>query len=309
LRRRPHSPRADAVETIEIHTADGVSLRATVRDAVSHTRERGTAILAHAEFTSRIEFENAAGRGLAPYLASRGWRTVAFDFRGHGESRPAQTAADAKAGSVDYTYDDLVRGDLAAVASCARARWSGPLVVVGHALGGHAALAGCGTSTVDADAIAAIASNVWLPQFEPSVLRWHAKQAAMEFLAAVVQARGHAPGRAMGLGTEDESASMVNAAVRAVREGMWHSEDGTLDYERALGQVKVPVLAVASASDRLRCAPDCAERMLARCGGPRDFRLIARDDDGGPAPRHMDLIKGRRSSNVWETIADWLESI
>ncbi|WP_394823222.1 alpha/beta fold hydrolase [Pendulispora albinea] len=292
-RARSYKPKTASIEAIEVHTSDGIALRATVQEGFGPAR--GTAILAHGEFGSRRAFEARAG-GFAKYLTLRGWRTVAFDFRGHGESGPA-----------DFTYDDLVRGDLATVASCARARWSGPLAVVGHALGGHVALAGCGTSVVDADAVALVGSNVWLPQLEPSDVRWRAKRAAMEFFATVVQAHGYFPARSMGLGSEDEPASLMNAAVRAAREGTWRSEDGSLDYERALGQVRVPVLAVASAADEFRCAPECAERMLSRCAGPRDFRVIAHDDEGGRAPR--DLIAGRRASNVWATVADWLESI
>jgi len=275
-------------------------LRATVQDVAG--RARGTAILAHAEFTSHDEFLRSGG--LAHGLASRGWRTIAFDFRGHGESR-SRTGE----GRDDVTYDDLLRHDLATVADCARARWSGRLVVVGHALGGHVAMAGCGTSVVDIDAIVAIAANVWLPQFDPSPLRWRAKRAAIELISAVVRARGHFPARAMGLGSEDESAALIQSAVRAAREGVWRSEDGTLDYERALERVRVPILALASATGRLRCAPECAERMLARCAGAKDFRLIAHDDRGGPAPGYMGLVRGPRASNVWETAADWMDEL
>ncbi|HWL84175.1 MAG TPA: alpha/beta fold hydrolase [Polyangiaceae bacterium] len=302
MKRRPRPPRS---ESIEIHTESGVALRATVHDATG--RARGTAILAHAEFSARGTFD-----GLARRFSARGWRTVAFDFRGHGESggRKAGTGTGTGTGTGgDVTYDDLVQHDLPAVASSARARWSGPLIVVGHALGGHVALAACGTHKVDADGIALIASNVWIPQFEPVTLRWRAKQAAVEFISAVVRARGHFPARILGLGSDDESAALMRAAVRAAREGRWRSEDGSVDYERALGNVHIPVLAVASARDPIRCAPDCAERMLARCAGPRDFRVIARDDRDGPAPSHMGLLTGAHSSCVWDAVANWMESI
>ncbi|WP_394836264.1 lysophospholipase [Pendulispora rubella] len=282
-------------EEIEIRTADGVSLRATAQEPI--LRARGTVLLAHAEFASRQSFLRD-GRGLAPFLAGQGFRTLAFDFRGHGES-PSES---------EVTYDAFIRHDLAAVAECARARWKGPLVVVGHALGGHVALAARGTGAIDADAIVAIATNVWLRRFEPSLLRWQAKRAAMAYVANMLEARGHFPARALGLGTDDESSSVMRAAVRAAREGTWTSDDGAIDYVRALANVRIPVLAIASKADKLRCVPECAERMLECTAGIKDVQVIANDDRGGAAPGHMSLVTGRRSSHVWEAVAAWLSS-
>lgn len=282
------------LEEIEIRTSDGVSLRATAEEPVLRTR--GTVLLAHAEFASRQSFLRD-GRGLASFLVGQGFRILAFDFRGHGESV-------AEEGEV--TYDAFIRHDLAAVAECARARWKGPLVVVGHALGGHVALAARGVRSIDVDAIVAVATNVWLPRFEPSLLRWQAKRAAMAYVASMVEARGHFPARALGLGTDDESARVMRAAIRTAREGTWTSDDGAIDYVRALADVRIPVLAIASKADKLRCVPECAERMLECTAGIRDMHVIAHDDRGGPAPGHMSLVTGRRSSHVWEAIAAWL---
>ena len=72
--------------------------------------------------------------GLAQLFSAEGWRTIAFDFRGHGEST-------LREGARDWGYDDLVRWDLPAVVACARARSDHkPVVVVGHSLLGRVAL-------------------------------------------------------------------------------------------------------------------------------------------------------------------------
>jgi predicted alpha/beta hydrolase len=281
-------------ESIEVRTADGVALRATLQEP---RRARGTAVLLHGMFARRAAFD----AGLADALGSAGWRTVALDFRGHGESGKAASAGG------QWTYDDLVEHDLPAVTSSARARWKGPLVVVGHSLGGHVALAAHGAGVIDCDAICTVTSNVWLPQFEPSRLRWQAKRAAGEFIAAMVRARGYFPARQMRLGTDDESAGTMNALVRAIRTGRWCSEDEGRDYERGLSSIRIPVMAVATTKGRLDCVPECVERMLARCGGTKDFRLVARDDDDGPAPDPMGLITGPKSKHVWRTISDFIE--
>ena len=258
--------------------------------------------LAHAAFARRQEFEGErdGDPSLTAWLLTEGWRTLAFDFRGHGESG---TSA-ARGG--EWTYDQLVSGDLPAVVSSARARWDGPLAVVGHALGGHAALAAVGTGAIDCDAICAGGANVWMPQVEAWRARWRAKRAAAEVMATVVRARGYFPARALRLGTDDECGTFARWMVRVVRSGRWTSEDESVDYERALGAVRVPVLGVTSTGDRLRCAPDCAERMLTRCGGPMEFRRIAGDDDGTRAPEPSALLAGARSKSVFVAVADFM---
>jgi predicted alpha/beta hydrolase len=160
----------------------------------------GVAVLAHAMFARRTEFERPAGSGLAPFLANRGWRTIAFDFRGHGDSGPS--AADG--GS--WSYDDLVLGDLPAVVLCARDRAKRvPVAVVGHSLGGHVALASQGIGRIGADAIVAIASNVWMRSLEPSRMRWALKRAMLEAIEGVCARRGYFPARALRLGSDDEA--------------------------------------------------------------------------------------------------------
>src|SRR5260221_2691189 len=99
-------------EEIEIRTKDGITLRATVRKV---PRAKGTCVLAHAMFARRSAWE----KGFADFVAGRGWKSVAFDFRGHGESET----------TLDHSYDDLVFQDLPAVTELARQKLGGPIVV------------------------------------------------------------------------------------------------------------------------------------------------------------------------------------
>ncbi|MEO6420812.1 MAG: alpha/beta fold hydrolase, partial [Polyangiaceae bacterium] len=135
------------VESIEVHTEDGHALRAYVREPSAKCI--GVAVLAHAMFARSSQFERPHGRGLARFLAEQGWRTVAFDFRGHGDSGPSASSGGR------WTYDDLVRRDLPCVVDCARARQKRgeKVVVIGHSLGGHVAMAAQGLGILDADAV------------------------------------------------------------------------------------------------------------------------------------------------------------
>jgi predicted alpha/beta hydrolase len=299
--RRASAPPAGSLEPLEIRTEDGRALRADVREPPRGQRLHGVAVLAHAMFARRSEFERPRGEGLARFLAERGWRTIAFDFRGHGESGPGA----AEGGS--WTYDDLVTKDLPAVVACARARATrSKVVVVGHSLGGHVAVASQGTSRLGADAIVCVAANVWTRAQEPSIVRWGVKRATLALIARTCERRGYLPVRALRLGSDDEASAYFAALCRFAERGVWGSDDGRDDYAAAAGSVKVPVMQIASDGDRLNCAPACAERFLSLVGGERCFERIGRADDGGRAPGHMALVTSDAATSAWARAEAWM---
>jgi pimeloyl-ACP methyl ester carboxylesterase len=197
-------------EEIEIRASDGTTLRAEVEEP---GELRATAVLAHTIPGRRSAFGRRDAPGLAQALAERGFRTIAFDFRGE-------------------RYDDLVRTDLPAVVAAARARADGkPVVVVGHALGGHVALGAQGSGRIDVDGIVAI--GVCHPSARSRLVR-------------------RAAGRTLEIAASRFAWARMLAAV---------------DLE-ALSSVRVPVAAVVAKRDRLLCPPHAAEALARRCAGP-----------------------------------------
>jgi predicted alpha/beta hydrolase len=293
---------SDRAESIEVRTRDGRSLFADVREPRGALA--GTAVLAHAMFARRVEFERPRGKGLARFLAARGWRTVAFDFRGHGESAPRAS----EGGS--WSYDDLARHDLPAVVACARARAEGlPVVVVGHSLGGHVAIASQAAGWLDADAIVGFAANVWMESLEPSRAVWAAKRAILDVVRRVCARRGYFPARLLRLGSDDEATPYFTAFRRFAETGTWGTDDGAVDYGARLGGVGIPVMNIASDGDRINCRPVCAERFLARLGGPTELVHVRRSDDGSRPPGHMALVTTERARSAWVRAAEWMERV
>lgn len=300
-RKRVHVPRA-SFEELEIRTADGVALRAVVDDPPDDVPLNGTCVMAHAMFARKTEFGRRDRAGLAQVYASLGWRTIAFDFRGHGEST-------MPAGMPEWGYDDLVRSDLPAVVECARARGEGmPVIVIGHSLGGHVALAAQGTGRMSADGIIGVAANVWLRQLETSRLRWVAKLAAKRVMRESAERLGRVPARRARIGSDDASGRFVRDIVRFMDEERWASADDADDYLASLARVAIPVCAVASTGDHLTCHPASAELFLRRCAGPVEMMTVARGDDGRRAPGHMEMVTTPRARRALTAALVWMES-
>jgi predicted alpha/beta hydrolase len=293
-----------SVESLDVRTSDGWSLRADVRSPQG--TPAGVAVLAHAAMARRSEFHRETGASFATFLVERGWRVVAFDFRGHGDSRPSAGEGGA------FTYDDYVFRDLVAVCAFAREQASagGPLVVVGHSLGGHTAAAAQGVGVIDVDAIVGVASAPpFLLEHEPSLARRAAKRAAMASMLAVARRVGRFPARALRLGSDDESTASCEDYDRFARTGKWTSRDGRVDYLGALSAVRIPLLEVVSEGDRFECVPVCGERFARSFGGPSDVVRVTQADDGGPAPSHMGLMTSRRSRGSWQGIEAWMRRL
>ncbi len=281
------APRS-SFEELEIHTSDGAVLRALVDDPPEGIELRGTLVLAHATFARKSSFGRRDRPGLSSALGARGFRTVAFDFRGHGDSAPPR----------EWGYDDLVRHDLPAVVDCARARGDDkPVVVVGHSLGGHVALASQGTARIAADAIVAIGANVWLRELERSRLRWAAKSSFARAMVAISARTNGIPARRLHLGSDDAPDRYVRDRFRSVTHREWASRDGKDDYLASLASVTVPVAAVLGDFDLLQCPPSSGEALARRCAGPvASFRAPV---------GHMDLVTSPRARRAVLDAVDW----
>ena len=289
VRENVAAPRS-SFEELEIHTSDGAVLRALVDDPPEGTELRGTLVLAHAMFARKSSFGRRDRPGLSSALGARGFRTVAFDFRGHGDSKPPRTG--------EWGYDDLVRQDLPAVVDCARARAEDkPVVVLGHSLGGHVTLAAQGTARIAADAIVAVGASVWLRELERSRLRWAAKSAIARMTLAITARTGGVPAARLRIGSDDAPAAYLRDLLRVVTDREWKSRDGSDDYLASLALVRAPVAAVLGELDLLTCPPSSGEAFARRCRGPVAFFR---------APvGHMDLVTNARGRPAVLDAVEW----
>lgn len=257
--------------------------------------------------------------GILTELLAAGAAVLWFDQRGHGQSGPTP----GQGGRWDY--DDLV-ADAGAVAGYLRARLpAAKRVAVGHSLFAHVALAyqaqaeqrlqvpalyrpADGPEPALYDGLVVIAGNVWLRQLEPDLLRFVGKRLSYETLLLLTRPLGYLPVRRLGIGTADEAGAYLEQMGKWLRRGDWTDQAGR-SYLAALAHVRVPILSIAGAGDRLMSVPGCQLALIRRTAGPVTHWLVGRAQGDALDPGHMELVLDARLRPRWRALARWVCAI
>lgn len=204
--------------------SNGVRLASLVYEPT--TRARGAVVLAHGYTGSKETMDVPAA-----YLCSRGWRCLTFDFRGHklGGSEGAMLRA-----------TDAVEDIRAAVAEALRVFGEHRPVLVGHSMGGAAAL-------VEASRDRAIAAVAALGT-AGSVIRGFDTKAGETLMAQ----RGD---------------YVVGAPASAILTQLGDLCAQTLDL------LDRPAMLVAARGDAI-VQPDHVRELAARCGAQAEFVIV-----------------------------------
>ncbi|WP_055696907.1 MULTISPECIES: alpha/beta hydrolase family protein [Streptomyces] len=185
-------------------------------------------------------------RRFAHALHGEGLTVLTTDLRGQGEATPHVTDRAA----ADHGYRTIVEEDLPAVLTAIRAALGPepPLYLLGHSLGGqlglvHASL-GLGPGV---DGVALVASgSVWFRAYGgprvPGLLL------AELLIPATATVLGRWPGTRLGFGGNQPKGVMRDWA-RQGRTGRYTAKGSLLDYEAALSDLELPVLAVTVEHD------------------------------------------------------------
>lgn len=172
--------------------------------------------------------------GFAQALAERGVHAAVTDLRGQGSSS-------WRAGpDVDWGYATLVEQDWPALAAAVRSRWSDvPLYFLGHSQGGQVALLYAahkpeGLAGVLTIACGSTCFRGWSGLQQLKILL------QTQFVRVPSGLLGYFPGNRLGFGGRQARTEMQDWANTA-----WHGRydliNGSIDYEDALGDVRVPV--------------------------------------------------------------------
>jgi len=221
--------------------ADGLSLHGQVWP-LQDQAARGSVVIVHGlgEHIGRYA-------ALAVQLNAWGWQVTGFDHRGHGRSK-------GRRGSL--ANDDDLLHDLARVVDATRSAWPGPLVLLGHSMGGLVA------ARFVAEGLQAQPAS-WHRHVDALVLSSPAldpgMKAGQKLLLAVLGPL--APGLAVGNGLKPDWISRDPAVVAAyVADPLVHDRvtprlarfilDGGVFVRSLAPHWKVPTLLLWAGSDR-----------------------------------------------------------
>ncbi len=232
---------------------------------------------------------------LAARLNAWGWQVAGFDHRGHGRS-------DGPRGGL-ASDDDLLR-DLAQVVDATRAAWPGPLVLLGHSMGGLVAarFVAEGAQAQPASWHRAVDALVLSsPALDPGM------NAAQKLLLAVLGPL--APGLAVGNGLKTGWISRDPAVVAAyVADPLVHDritprlarfiQGGGRTVRRLAPRWTVPTLLLWAGSDRC-VAPAGSEAFAAAAPA-----AVVRAQDF--APLFHEIFNEPEKDTVYAALGAWL---
>ncbi|WP_427384068.1 alpha/beta hydrolase family protein [Janibacter sp. G56] len=232
-------------------------------------------------------------------LAEHGVAAVTADFPGQGESRPLAGRA------VDYGYGHLAREFVPQMLEAVGENFPGrPIVLAGHSLGGHVALAHLALESVaDVRGLVIIGSGApyWRSYARP--LRILAQTQA---IALVARVRGHWPGHRLGFGGRQPRALMLEWAAFA-RTGHLVPRGTKAAMTAGLAALRLPVLIVDLDNDHL-APPRAVDALIGMIPGASVERWTALRVPGSTA-RPMDHYTWARDpEGVADRVADWVRA-
>ncbi|MEV0684901.1 alpha/beta fold hydrolase [Nocardia sp. NPDC050378] len=178
---------------------------------------------------------------------AQGFPVLTLDYRGQGDSDLVISR------ETRFGYADLVTGDLTEAITWARQQQTGPVVLVGHSLGGQLALALESMAPGEFDGLALVAAGT--PHWRAFTGRARLVPLVLPTVfAGMARAQGVFEGRGFGFGRQ--SAQLIGDWARIARIGSWSKTP------RVLPNRSFPLLAVSFGNDRL--APVSAVNALVR---------------------------------------------
>jgi predicted alpha/beta hydrolase len=235
----------------------------------------------------------------AAFLAEQGFTALIYDYRGIGESRPADLRA------LRMRWRDWGEYDFhAAVSWARRADPQGLLVVVGHSIGGF--LPGFASSAPQVDRYLTVgAQYAYWPDYTPARrlqygFKWHVLMPALTALY------GYFPGRRLGWLEDLPAGVAYEWAFRRARMEHSYPQRERIEVLGRFEAVRAPILAV-SASDDPFGTPAALERALGYYRGSDRLRVELRPQDLGQVRiGHFDLFHERHRDRFWRRTLEWI---
>ncbi|QJQ94739.1 MULTISPECIES: alpha/beta fold hydrolase [Halomonadaceae] len=268
---------------------------------------RGSVLCWHGAIESGRIFHSRSGKGLAPWLASRGYEVFVANQRGRGEAPPTP----ARGIALDQT-DVIVDEIPAAIRACLALSGSPWLHLVTHSWGGVLTASSLARFTELRDLV----TSQSFFGTKRSVCSWTLQRLLYVDLiwkGVAPIARGvcgYLPARALRWGSDDEYAGSHRQGVNWVRPRPWVDARDGFEYTTALAEGGLPpTLHLAGQNDRALGHPDDVARFAAECG-PHEQRLVllGRQQGFSRDYGHLDMLTHPQAmAEVFPLVEAWME--
>ena len=282
------------VEPLSIRCRDGFVLRATLRRPTATRREWGLAIINPATGVAARYY-----RRYAEFLVDQGMAALTWDYRGVGDSRPADLRG------TGFRWRDWGELDFDAVAAWARARDpGGSVVAVGHSIGGF--LPGFAASAPQIDRYLCVGAQYaywrdYAPQTRARmVLKWHV---AMPLLTAVC---GYFPGRRLGWLEDLPAGVAYEWSFRGARMERSYPPAERAGVLARFAAVRSPIIALAATDDEYATLSALRRGLSYYCSAERKCLLLSPEELGCAAVGHFSLFHVSRQEPFWPATVSWL---
>lgn len=272
-----------------IYTHDG----ATIECDVFGENNRGAVILIAPAMGVRASFY----RVLAEGLVAQDCTVMPFDLRGiggHSERREQ---------GANWHYQEMIVADFAAAVTHARRRFEGrPLLLLGHSLGGQLGclFAARNPAALDGVILAASCMVDWRGWGTVGGLKRLLQYAGIGLTTRLF---GYFPGEKIGFAGNEPRGQMKDW-VRSALTGRYQFDGADIEYEKALAEVSIPILALTFHSDTFAPAAAC-DRLLLKMPRASAKHLDLSDADVGlKQAGHFQWA--RQPAKVIPHISDWL---
>jgi predicted alpha/beta hydrolase len=237
----------------------------------------------------------------AAFLCEHGFCVLTYDYRGIGGSRPATLRG------ANIRWRDWGDLDFDAAVRWMRERDpDGPLVAVGHSIGGF--LPGFASAAVQVDRFLSVgAQYAYWRDYAPGhrlrmFAQWHL------LMPALTRICGYFPGRRLGW-LEDLPAGVALewASRRAQLEQSFaaHERD---EVVRRFAAVRAPILAISITDDEYGTLPAIERGLRYYRGSHREHVRLCPEMLGESRVGHFDLFRERYRDGFWQATLSWIES-
>ncbi len=237
---------------------------------------------------------------LAEELSANGVITALADLRGNDTSgiRPNT--------KTDFGYREQLELDFDTVITKVKNKYPDlPIYLLGHSLGGQLSClyASRNTEKIDGLILSATCSVYYKGWKGLSAYRI---LAGTQFANLVAKTLGYFPGKKIGFGGL-EAKTVIRDWSHQSRTGRYELKNDSFHYEKALSELKIPVLAVSYQGDGL-CPKGAVQHLLSKLKAASIEHIhLEKDDPRNDGYDHFNWAK--KPKNLVNLIMNWMEQL